>query len=287
MKNNLKLLLCAAALSFVVNNTSAMEDASAMKDEALSTELQMTTVHHIKRCQEELISACRKGEIEEAARLLTIPGIDVNKKDIYGWTLLYNASITGRMPIVKLLLNQGADANIADNDGKTSLSAACTIRIYIDIVELLLNWGADVNRADNYGQTALSWVCIYNLCPTAELLLNWGADVNKANNIGCAPLHNACFFGKPLVELLLNHGAAINIVNKKGETPLSIAKKREKHDVVAILISHLYQLKMPFLRFVYGCGYSEGQNFTDDNVPYSLKGVFGSHDLKRTIAGYI
>lgn len=127
MKINLKLLLCAAALFFAANNTSAMEDISAMKDEALITQPQMT-VHHIKRCQEKLVIACKKDEIEEAAHLLTIPGIDVNKKDIHGWTLLCNASFTGRMSIVELLLNQGADANIANNDGKTPLFAACTSR---------------------------------------------------------------------------------------------------------------------------------------------------------------
>ena len=122
----------------------------------------------------------------------------------------------------------------------------------LDIAKLLHNRGAGVNRADKHGQTALSLVCLYNLCPTAELLLI--------------------------------HGADINIMRKDGKTPLSLAKTCKHHDIVRTLLIHN---SMPFLRFVYGCGYSEGQNFTDDNVAYSLKRVLGSHDLKRTITGYI
>jgi ankyrin repeat protein len=286
VKINLKLLLCAAALSFAANNTSAMEDPRAVEDEALITQPKMTM--QIKQCQEDLVYAGEKDEIEKLARLLKESRIDVNKIYTYGgWPLLVNASMTGRMSMVEFLLNQGADANIANNDGQTSLFAACTSRQsrHKDIAELLLTWGADVNRADKDGQTSLLEACIYEYCSTAELLLIEGADVNKANNKGWAPLHTACHIGNPpLVELLLNHGAYINIVNKKGETPLSIAKKREKHEAVAILLIHP---KMPFFRFIYGCGYIKGQNFTDDNVAYSLKRVLGSHDLKRTITGYI
>ena len=58
--------------------------------------------------------------------------------------------------IKKLLLNKGADPNIADKNSITPLFCAANYE-YMEIVELLLNTGADPNILNNYGEIPLYW----------------------------------------------------------------------------------------------------------------------------------
>lgn len=44
---------------------------------------------------------------------------DLNIQDMDGWTPLYNASYEGHTEIVQLLVDNGADPNIKDEDGRT------------------------------------------------------------------------------------------------------------------------------------------------------------------------
>ncbi|MDA8576048.1 ankyrin repeat domain-containing protein, partial [Candidatus Marinamargulisbacteria bacterium] len=71
-----------------------------------------------------------------------------------GSTALMIAAQKGHEEIVKLLLEKGADANLAQNNGCTALMLAAGVGNN-NIVELLLEKGADANLAHNNGWTAL------------------------------------------------------------------------------------------------------------------------------------
>ncbi|KAH8598510.1 ankyrin repeat-containing domain protein, partial [Bisporella sp. PMI_857] len=58
------------------------------------------------------------------------------------WTALNSASGNGRVDVVKLLLDNGADAAIPNKDGWTPLNSASK-NGHIDVVKLLLDNGAD------------------------------------------------------------------------------------------------------------------------------------------------
>jgi hypothetical protein len=87
-----------------------------------------------------LIPAAHHGHVD-TVRLLLQTAIDIDHVNNLGWTALLEAVILGDggavyIEIVKLLLDAGADADIADQDGLTPLMHASQ-RGYVDIVVLL------------------------------------------------------------------------------------------------------------------------------------------------------
>jgi ankyrin repeat protein len=57
-------------------------------------------------------------------KLLLEHGADPNIQDRYGWTSLHEAAIRGFVNVVKLLLEYGADPTVKDKDGRTPLDLA-------------------------------------------------------------------------------------------------------------------------------------------------------------------
>ena len=67
---------------------------------------------------QDLIDACRVGDLEKVKQIL--PHIqDINARDLGGRTAL-------RQPIIKLLLEKGANVNSRDNYGHTPLMLAAS-----------------------------------------------------------------------------------------------------------------------------------------------------------------
>jgi ankyrin repeat protein len=76
-----------------------------------------------------LIPACERGHVDTVRLLLSRSKIDVDHINNLGWTALLEAVILSdggprHIEIVKLLLDAGADPNIADRDGITPLKHA-------------------------------------------------------------------------------------------------------------------------------------------------------------------
>ena len=75
-------------------------------------------------------------------------GVDVNKKNKYGWTALIESAYSGRIKIAELLIEKGADVNSKTNQGSTALHVSSS-RGYKEIAELLIEKGTDVNAQDS------------------------------------------------------------------------------------------------------------------------------------------
>ena len=97
---------------------------------------------------------------------------------------LRNAAINGSGPMVRLLLEAGADANATLPGGETVLmTAARTGRV--DAIDALLEHGASVNaREGARGQTALMWAAAAGQVGVVRLLIEAGADVRAADDEG-------------------------------------------------------------------------------------------------------
>jgi len=102
------------------------------RTEMLAAMLDTGKVDYAKRNRyggNALIPACERGHVETVRLLLSRSKIDVNHINNLGWTALLEAVILSdggprHIEIVKLLLDAGADANIADRDGVTPLKHA-------------------------------------------------------------------------------------------------------------------------------------------------------------------
>jgi ankyrin repeat protein len=82
-------------------------------------------------------------------------GIPVNgSHSSDGWTALHYAVHHQRRKLVVALLAAGADANVKDNYGRTSVWRGA-LQSTAEILQLLIDGGSSVNESDNYGLTPL------------------------------------------------------------------------------------------------------------------------------------
>ncbi len=167
-------------------------------------------------------------------------GADINAKCTCtgylggGWTALMIAvHKNDRKAMVDMLLAQGADPSLANNQGATPL----TITDNMDTVRALLDRGANVNAKDKEGVTALM-LCSYK-CSVEKLrlLLEKNADVNAKNNEGATALLWAATAGNAAaVEVLLDAGADLHAKSVKGRTALMLAIREERVEAVHTLL---------------------------------------------------
>lgn len=152
----------------------------------------------------DIYEASSLGDMENVLHLLEKDLSLINAFSIDGFTPLGLASFFGHLELVKILIEKGADPNLASkNEFKvTPLHSACAI--------------------SNYG--------------IAELLIENGADVNAKQMQGITPLHSAAHNGQSkLAKLLINSGAGINSETDKGQTPLSMAEEKKFKETSELL----------------------------------------------------
>ena len=74
----------------------------------------------------------------------------VDKLHAHGGSALMEASTSGNYSVVKLLIDNGAQATIKDKDGVTALMSAAS-QGHKSVCELLINQGAEVNAMASSG----------------------------------------------------------------------------------------------------------------------------------------
>ena len=118
------------------------------------------------------------GDDLDLARLLLDTKADVTVSTRVGaLSPLSIAATNGSMPMISLLVEAGADANVASETGATPLMAAATSG-NVDAVQALLDAGAFVNaRETANGQTALMFAAWENRDGVIKRLIDHGAHV--------------------------------------------------------------------------------------------------------------
>src|SRR6516164_7741339 len=93
---------------------------------------------------EELLDAVRKGDAPGVEALI-VKGASVNASWRYGETPLFFACDRGFTPVVKVLLEHGAEVNIKDTFYGMTPAARASDKDHVDIVRILLAKGADAD----------------------------------------------------------------------------------------------------------------------------------------------
>lgn len=130
-----------------------------------------------------------------AVRYWISRGADVNaiERSLTRMSPLGTAVRTNSLPLVSLLLNQGADPNRPANaDGIPPLSYAALYEADSNIMKRLLQNGADPNKPiPATGETALHIAVGTHSLPAVKLLIAFGADFYRTDNRGISPVQIA------------------------------------------------------------------------------------------------
>jgi hypothetical protein len=137
---------------------------------------------------------------------------------------------------VEEALRHGASANARDRDNETALIWAGND---LRMAELLLDHGADPNLADKEGTLPISHCQKDSDVEMAALLIKHGADLKRKNPDGQGPLLWAAWYGQlVMVKFLVEHGADVNAKDNFGQTPLSFAERQHQDAVLDYLKAH-------------------------------------------------
>ena len=134
-------------------------------------------------------------------------------------TPLINAVARGHRDVAKMLLDSGADPNLACADWGRAPLHYIPIAEYNDVVKLLLDFGADPNKVDDLGNTPMHEVAWRSHKTVAKLLVQKGAKVDEASDEGTTPLHIASGVHHDLVNFLIDQGADPRKQDRYGFTP--------------------------------------------------------------------
>ncbi|XP_069675027.1 histone-lysine N-methyltransferase EHMT2-like [Periplaneta americana] len=163
-------------------------------------------------------------------------GVDVDALDVSQNTPLILASMRGKLPIVKMLMDRFANIHLKDEYGYSALHKAA-FGGHADIVrELLLHGGLAVNVPNELGYYPLHLAAHFNHTETVTALLESNVPVDSKDNGDNTPLHRAASRGNlQIVKLLVLQGADIESVNKQNKTPIDLASNGNHLDVVNFL----------------------------------------------------
>jgi ankyrin repeat protein len=112
--------------------------------------------------------------------------LDLNSKDMFGWTMLHKACFTGDVSMASRLLDQPEiNVNEVDIGGNNPFSQACSHGTYSVVALLLRDGRSDINLANNWGQTPLWWAAYKGRLAVVKLLLASGlrVDFSKAGEL--------------------------------------------------------------------------------------------------------
>jgi ankyrin repeat protein len=185
------------------------------------------------------------------ARLLLERGVDVDaRENKYGRTSLHNAALKGRLEVAQILLDHGANANMASDTGSTALHMVSegeydSQEQGVSTARLLLERGVDVNARRKDGRTSLHWAAFKGRVEVARFLLDHGANANMANDMGSTALHmvsegeyDSQEQGVSTARLLLERGVDVNAREKDGWTSLHCAAFKGRVEVARVLLDH-------------------------------------------------
>ena len=178
-------------------------------------------------------TAAKNGDVEEIRRLLK-QGADIHSRAIGastpGLTALHIATIHDHPEAVSFLISKGAEVNARDTYGRTPLYEAKSV----EVAKILLKNDADVHTEDYINNfTPLHNVKSVEI---ATVLLENDSELNTKSDGDWTPLHVKILEKQTTLALFfINQGADIHIQNTDGNTPLHLAVEKEETEVAKLI----------------------------------------------------
>ena len=197
------------------------------KREVAQSSLMQTTL------ESPFIQAVKKENLAEVERFID-EGVDLELKDLNGYTPLMHAVKQQNTELVKLLAEYGAKVDTSDGLEDTPLVWASSMKNEA-IVKVLLEHGADPDKG-NF--SPLMWAAYYGNLRLVKMFLESRANLNSRTNEGWTALMWAAERGNlEVIWELLKRGASVNMQNNNGQTALMLAAGRGRTGSVGLLLN--------------------------------------------------
>ena len=169
----------------------------------------------------------------------------INQKNKAGFTPLHYACYNGNIKLIKLLINNGADINIINNNGLNVLHMASQGNKTTPLYYFIHKYRMNINSTDKLGNTCLHWACFYNNDKVLNfLLLCENININIKNKNGFTPLHFSILGNNiKAIKKLITAGGDISIKNNKNETCINLAEKKNYKEIKNTIIQKYYIMK--------------------------------------------
>ncbi|XP_004703767.1 ankyrin repeat domain-containing protein 55 [Echinops telfairi] len=177
------------------------------------------------------------GRQVDTVKLLLKMGANINMQDTHGRTSLCLATYLGWLEGCVSLLRNGAKHNIPDKNGRLPLHAA-TAEPDVRLLTVLLQQSnlSEINHQDNEGMTPLHWAAFHNQPQHTQMLLKKGADPTLVDKDFKTALHWAVQSGnRMLCSIILSQHQGPSIINcddESGKTCVHIAAAAGFVDII-------------------------------------------------------
>lgn len=176
----------------------------------------------------------------QVVQLLLEHGADIELADWDESTALLVAIKMGHEQIARLLIDKGAKINARNRLNHTPLSYAIEVARNESIAKFLVEKGACYDKDyHGYYQSPLDAAITFGMEDLVRLLLNEGYDLSSNDHFTVTPLFSAIEYGhKSLVRLLLQNGVDVNASSYSGYNALFHAIRFEDVNVLKLLLLH-------------------------------------------------
>jgi ankyrin repeat protein len=143
---------------------------------------------------------------------------------------------------LRIAIDQGADPNLANNEGRVPLYRALVLQNQL-LVDSLLGMGADANANDHRGDPLIITAMSVGSAPATMALINAGANPNARDTTGKSVLSYAVYLRQPeIIAALIAKGADVNAPSEAGDggnpaPPLFMAMKSNDLALVQQLVA--------------------------------------------------
>ncbi|XP_048238902.1 E3 ubiquitin-protein ligase MIB2-like [Haliotis rufescens] len=154
-----------------------------------------------------------------------------------GVGLLFRAILEGDVSDVRKLCEHDSSLVNAGHKGIHPVHLAAH-EGKLDMLKVLIDKGADINSPDNDEDTPLHIATVKQHSNIAEYLIRAGADLNRFNQRHRQPVHNAAYMGMTgVLRLLVAKGCDVNSPDRDGDTPIFDAIGKDQYEAVDVLLT--------------------------------------------------
>lgn len=245
-------------------------------------------IHTTNRRKENLFYAITKmrygdrstTKVKLLAFLINL-GLDVNQKNEWGRTILFDLVTWDEPKVLACLLESGADVTMVDKGGYTALHIAAG-KGWVRICQMLLEKGADLNAQNNYAWTALDMATLNNKRAVMGFL---GAEeaAFSENNIALETMQAALLEDASKVLALLPSLSNPNLHNYDQLSLLKLLVRQGAEQAVKMLlqkknVAHLsdalrmacFKQSYSMVEMLLDAGADPNEDSLDNSVFYNL-----------------